>query len=49
LESAIDKTAQKLTQHDGEVQNIFLVLKNLMQKPKEAERKTIGFSYPNKK
>ena len=49
LESAIDKTAQKLTQHVGEVQNIFLVLKNLMQKPKQAERKTIGFPYPNKK
>jgi ORF6N domain-containing protein len=44
----IEKIERKLTEHDEDIQNIFKVLKKLLQ-PEPVKRKTIGFPYPNKK
>lgn len=48
----IEKAEKKLTEHNEDIQNIFLVLKKLLQQPKppkQIKRKVIGFPYPNKK
>lgn len=48
----IEKVEKKLIAHDEDIQNIFLILKKLLQPPtasKQVKRKVIGFPYPNKK
>ena len=45
----IEKIERKLTGHDQDLQNIFTVLKKLLQAPAPAERNPIGFPYPKKK
>ena len=42
----IEKIENKLTAHDEDIQNIFVILKKLLQPP--IKRKAIGFPYPNK-
>lgn len=44
----IEKIENKLTAHDEDIQNIFVILKKLLQPP-PIKRKAIGFPYPNKK
>ena len=43
----IEKIENKLTAHDEDIQNIFVILKKLLQ-PTPVKRKAIGFPYPNK-
>ena len=43
----IEKIENKLTAHDEDIQNIFVILKKLLQ-PTPIKRKAIGFPYPNK-
>lgn len=48
----IEKIEQKLTAHDEDIHNVFIILKKLLQQPqqiKPVNRKPIGFPYPNKK
>ena len=45
----IEKIERKLTEHDTDLQNIFTILKKLLQVPEPAERDPIGFPYPKKK
>jgi phage regulator Rha-like protein len=45
----IEKIERKLTAHDQDLQNIFTVLKKLLQAPAPAKRNPIGFPYPDKK
>jgi hypothetical protein len=44
----IERIEKKLTGHDEELENIFKILKKLLQ-PASVKRKAIGFPYPNKK
>ena len=44
----IERIENKLTAHDEDIQNIFVILKKLLQPP-PIKRKAIGFPYPNKK
>ena len=43
----IKRIENKLTVHDEDIQNIFVILRKLLQPP-TTKRKTIGFPYPNK-
>ena len=43
----IERIENKLTAHDEDIQNIFVILKKLLQPP-PIKRKVIGFPYPNK-
>ena len=43
----IERIENKLTAHDEDIQNIFVILKKLLQPP-PIKRKIIGFPYPNK-
>ncbi len=43
----IERIENKLTAHDEDIQNIFVILKKLLQPP-PIKRKAIGFPYPNK-
>lgn len=43
----IEKIENKLTANDEDIQNIFVILKKLLQ-PTPIKRKAIGFPYPNK-
>jgi hypothetical protein len=45
----IEKLEKQLMGHDEDLKNIFIILKKLLQKPESAERKPVGFPYPNKK
>lgn len=45
----IEKIENKLTAHDQDLQNIFTVLKKLLQTPEPVKRNPIGFPYPKKK
>ena len=45
----IEKIERKLNEHDEDIQNIFKVLKKLLQPTETVKRKAIGFPYPNKK
>jgi len=45
----IEKIEKKLTEHDKDLQNIFTILKKLLQVPDPAKRNPIGFPYPEKK
>jgi len=43
----IERIENKLTAHDEDIQNIFVILKKLLQPP-PIKREIIGFPYPNK-
>ena len=45
----IEKIERKLTEHNKDLQNIFTILKKLLQAPEPAKRNPIGFPYPKKK
>ena len=45
----IEKIERKLTEHDKDLQNIFTILKKLLQAPEPVKRNPIGFPYPKKK
>ncbi len=45
----IDKLEKKMTAHDEDLKNIFIILKKLLQEPNTVKRNPIGFPYPNKK
>lgn len=45
----IEKIERKLTEHDQDLQNIFAILKKLLQPPEPAKRNPVGFPYPKKK
>jgi len=45
----IEKIERKLTEHDTDLQNIFIILKKLLQAPEPTKRGPIGFPYPKKK
>lgn len=45
----IEKIEKRLTAHDKDLQNIFTVLKKLVQTPDPVKRNPIGFPYPKKK
>ncbi|MEO6734325.1 MAG: ORF6N domain-containing protein [Ferruginibacter sp.] len=45
----IEKIERKLTDHDKGLQNIFIVLKKLLQAPDPVKRNPVGFPYPKKK
>ncbi len=45
----IEKIERKLTAHDTDLQNIFTILKKLLQDPDPGKRNPIGFPYPKKK
>lgn len=49
LYSKIEKIETKLTDHDKDLQNIFIILKKLLQVPDPVKRNPIGFPYPKKK
>lgn len=49
LYSKIEKIERKLTDHDKDLQNIFIILKKLLQVPDPVKRNPIGFPYPKKK
>ena len=44
----IEKIENKLTAHDKDLQNIFIILKKLLQYPEAVKRNPIGFPYPKK-
>jgi hypothetical protein len=44
----IEKIERKLTGHDEDIENVFKILKKLLQEP-PVKRKPVGFPYPNKK
>ena len=45
----IEKIERKLTEHDKDLQNIFIILKKLLIAPEPIKRIPIGFPYPKKK
>jgi hypothetical protein len=45
----IEKIENTLTANDEDIQNIFSILKKLLQPSAPAKRKVIGFPYPNKR
>ena len=45
----IDKLEKKMTAHDEDLKNIFIILKKLLQEPNTVKRNPNGFPYPNKK
>ena len=45
----IEKIENKLTAHDKDLQNIFTILKKLLQTSDTVKRNPIGFPYPKKK
>lgn len=45
----IEKIERKLIAHDTDLQNIFTILKKLLQAPGPVKRNPIGFPYPKKK
>ena len=45
----IDNLEKKMTAHDEDLKNIFIILKKLLQEPNTVKRNPIGFPYPNKK
>ncbi len=45
----IEKIENRLTAHDKDLQNIFTVLKKLLQTPDPVKRDPIGFPYPKKR
>jgi ORF6N domain len=44
----IEKIERKLTEHDKDLQNIFTILKKLLQAPDPVKRNPVGFPYPKK-
>ena len=44
----IERIERKLTDHDKDIQNIFTVLKKLLQPAEPVKRNPVGFPYPKK-